>query len=69
MAPKSPAATGKQVSYALILLGKAGYSTRYMNASFKALGASMRQRSGSVEGWLSGMNKAEISALIETLRS
>lgn len=32
-------ATEKQVSFALYLLGKAGYSTRYMDSSFKRLGA------------------------------
>lgn len=62
-------ATDKQVSYALSLLDKAGYSTRYMDASFKRLGAGMRQRSGSVEGWLRSMTKSECSALIDTLRS
>lgn len=37
----------KQVRYALHLLDKAGYSTRFMDARFKNLGATMRQRSGS----------------------
>lgn len=61
-------ATEKQISYALALLGKAGYSTRYMNASFKELGASMRERSGSVRDWLANMTKAEVSALIDRLK-
>lgn len=39
-------ATEKQVSFAIYLLGKAGYSTRYMDASFKRLSAKMRERSG-----------------------
>lgn len=43
-------ATAKQVSYALRLLAEAGYQTGYMHASYKALGATMRERSGSVEG-------------------
>jgi hypothetical protein len=60
-------ATAKQVSYALALLGKAGYSTRYMDRTFAALGATMRQRSGSVEGWLAGMTKGQISQLIDQL--
>jgi len=60
-------ATTKQVNYALHLLGERGYSTRYMDASFKALGASMRQRSGKVADWLGSMDRAEISALIRTL--
>ena len=59
--------TDKQVDYALYLLDKAGYSTRYMNSSFKTLGAGMRQRSGLVEDWLRSMNKPEISKLITRL--
>lgn len=61
-------ATDKQVNYILMLLGKAGYSTRFMNADFKRLGASMRQRSGSVEAWVRGLNLAEASALIDKLK-
>lgn len=61
-------ATEKQVNYAMSLLGKAGYSTRYMDASFKSLGAGMRDRSGSVSGWLQNMTRAEISALIDSLK-
>lgn len=60
-------ATTKQINYALSLLRKNGYSTRYMDASFKELGATMRQRSGSVEGWLANMTKADISWLISEL--
>jgi len=60
-------ATPKQIAYALHLLGEAGYSTTWMDASFKALGATMRQRSGSVESWLSGMDRARISKLIKQL--
>ena len=61
-------ATDKQVRYAMYLLDKAGYSTRYMNSSFKKLGATMRQRSGSVADWLSGMTRREISSLIDDLK-
>lgn len=60
-------ATPKQVSYALHLLDRAGYSTRFMNARFKELGATMRERSGRVEDWLRGHNTAEISNLIGRL--
>lgn len=60
-------ATDKQVNYALSLLRKAGYSDRFMNAEFKALGATMRERSGRVEDWLSGMSRARISELINDL--
>lgn len=62
-------ATEKQVRFALMLLDKAGYSTRYMGKEFKALGATMRERSGSVEGWLRGKNVAECSRLIDSLKS
>ena len=61
-------ATPKQVAYALHLLDEAGYDTRHMNASFAGLGATMRQRSGSVEHWLESMNRAEISRLIDRLK-
>lgn len=61
-------ATPKQVAYALYLLDEAGYDTRYMNASFAGLGATMRQRSGSVEHWLESMSRPEISDLIDRLK-
>lgn len=61
-------ATPKQIAYALHLLDEAGFSTRYMDASFKTLGATMSQRSGSVEHWLKNMNRAEISKLIDRLK-
>lgn len=64
-----PAATEKQVRYALRLLGEKGYSVRYMDARFKELGATMRERSGLVADWLAGMNVAEASRLIDTLKS
>jgi hypothetical protein len=57
----------KQINYALILLGRSGYSTTYMNPQFKALGATMRERSGTVEGWLRRMNAFTISDLIDFL--
>ena len=60
-------ATPKQISYALSLLGNAGYSTRYMDSSFKKLGATMRERSGLVSDWLANMPRREISSLIDTL--
>jgi hypothetical protein len=64
----SAAATDKQVRYALHLLGQKGYSTRFMDARFKQLGATMRQRSGTVENWLRKMNVVEIGDLIDELR-
>ncbi|MCS6948274.1 MAG: hypothetical protein NZM12_11715 [Steroidobacteraceae bacterium] len=61
-------ATEKQVRYVMYLLGKAGYSTRYMNSSFAALGASMRQRSGSVEDWVRNLSMSEASNIIDQLK-
>ena len=61
-------ATPTQVASALHLLDEAGYDTRYMNSSFAGLGATMRRRSGSVEGWLESMNRVEISKLIDRLK-
>ncbi len=61
-------ATEKQINYALALLARNGYETRYMNASFKKLGARMSQRSGMVRDWLAGMTKTEISSLIDNLK-
>jgi hypothetical protein len=62
-------ATQKQITYALSLLAKKGYSTRYMDASFKKLGCRMRERSGLVSEWLAGMTMAQASELIDTLKS
>lgn len=62
-------ATQKQVGYALHLLAEKGYDTRYMNAGYKKLGATMRERSGTVSNWLGSMDRGRISKLIEELRS
>lgn len=62
-------ATDKQIGYALSLLGKAGFSTRYMDRRFSELGATMRQRSGKVSDWLASMDRHEISSLIDTLKA
>ncbi len=59
--------TDKQIRYALFLLGKAGYSTRFMNAQFKELGATMNERSGTVEDWL--RNHSNISGLIDKVKA
>lgn len=61
-------ATEKQIRYALHLLSQKGYSTKYMNAEFKQLGATMRERSGLVSDWLAAKNVAECSALIDRLK-
>lgn len=62
-------ATQKQINFALALMDKAGYSTRFMNRGHKALGATMRQRSGSVRDWLASMSRSEVSALIDQLKA
>jgi hypothetical protein len=61
--------TKKQIDYALVLLDRAGYGTRYMDARFKELGVTMRERSGSVTDWLRGMTGPECSRLIDTLEA
>lgn len=61
-------ASPKSVSYALSLLSKAGYSTRHMDSSFKDLGATMKERSGTVQNWLEKMPQPEISKLIDSLK-
>lgn len=52
----------------MFLLDKAGYSTRYMDARFKELGATMRERSGRVEDWVKGLSSPEASRLIDKLK-
>lgn len=61
-------ATSKQIDFALALLDRKGFSTRYMDASFSKLGATMKQRSGKVSDWLDSLSKQEISRLIDTLK-
>jgi hypothetical protein len=61
-------ATDKQVTYAMSLMRKAGYGTRFMSSEHKKLGASMRERSGTVENWIKAMPVATASALIEQLK-
>lgn len=60
-------ATAKQIAYATSLLERNGYSTRYMDRSFAELGATMRERSGSVHDWLASLDRGRISTLIDTL--
>lgn len=60
-------ATEKQIRYIIMLLGRSGYSTRYMDARYKALGATMRERSGSVESWVRSRSLGEASLLIDSL--
>jgi len=62
-------ATEKQIQYALFLLDKTGYGTRWMNARFKELGATMRERSGRVEDWVRGRTVRELSQIIDQLKA
>ena len=60
-------ATPKQVNYVMMLLGRKGFSTKWMNASFADLGASMKERQGKVEDWVRSMDVGRASQLIDRL--
>ena len=60
-------ATSKQIGYAMVLMGKAGYPTQRMAAAHKSLGARMNERQGTVEGWVRSMDTARASQLIDNL--
>jgi hypothetical protein len=61
-------ATEAQVRYLLYLLQKNGYDTRYMDATYKRLGATMRERNGRVVDWLAGLTINRASQLIDELK-
>jgi hypothetical protein len=62
-------ATNRQIGYAVLLRRQAGYSIERMDsAPFVELGATMRERSGTVENWLKGMSAAKASSLIQRLK-
>jgi hypothetical protein len=54
----------KQVRYILYLLSQNGYSTNWMNAQFKDLGATMKERTGKVEDWVRGLDQGRITMVI-----
>ncbi len=60
--------TDKQANFIMSLLAQKGYSTKYMNAQFKALGATMRERSGRVEDWVRRLSVGDASKLIDQLQ-
>jgi len=60
--------TEKQINYALFLLDKNGYSTKFMNASYKNLGATRKECSGLVIDWLKNLTSVRISNLISDLK-
>ena len=61
-------ATEKQVRYIMFLLSKAGYGTKWMNAEFKTLGATCKERSGRVESWVSNLTQGEVNDVIKKLK-
>ncbi len=61
-------ASSNQLAYLLHLLGRAGYSTMRMDDSFRDLGATVEQCSGSVRSWLHQMDNRAASDLIERLK-
>ena len=61
-------ASDKQVRYLLQLLEEAGYGIQHMEARYKNLGATMRERSGSVEAWLKSRSVGQASTLIDQLK-
>jgi len=62
-------ATDKQVNYTMALMRQAGIRIDYMSSEHKALGATMRERSGRVADWLGNMDRARISGLIDDLKA
>lgn len=61
--------TEKQIEFAMTLLGRAGFSTRFMDRTFAELGAGMRERSGQVRDWIAAKDRDEVSRLIERLQT
>lgn len=61
-------ATDKQIGYIMFLARKQGLSTRYIDSTWKRAGLSMRERSGKVIDFLSGLDKLRASEIIERLK-
>jgi len=61
-------ATAKQTRYIMSLLDRTGFSTRYMDSRFKALGARMAERQGRTEDWVRDLTLARASELIDELQ-
>lgn len=60
-------ATARQIERLLCLLERAGYSPRYMDRSFMALGATERQCRGYVLDWLRSLDADSAEELIAEL--
>ena len=61
-------ATDKQVKFALHLLDQHGYSTKSINSRHAKLDATARTYAGTVEDWLTDMDRSRISSLISKLK-
>lgn len=57
----------EQIDHCLLLLEKFGYSTKFINSSFKKFGAKLAEQQTSVRDWLKSRSKQEISSLITQL--
>jgi hypothetical protein len=62
-------ATEAQVRYLLFLLQRAGYDTRFMDSTYKRLGATMSERHGRVIDWLANLTVNRASQLINQLKA
>ena len=58
-----------QIQRALILLGKAGYNTGFIDANFKRLGATASESDWTVQKWLIEKRSFEVEMLIERLQN
>jgi hypothetical protein len=58
--------TAEQVESAVVLLGKAGYGTHYLNLHHRDLTAA-GDWSGTVRDWLRSLNGREVRAIIRKL--
>jgi hypothetical protein len=50
-----------------LLRAKRSYGDGYMHSGFKALGATMKERTGKVDSWVRGKSAAALDDLIVTL--
>lgn len=64
---KTHTATEKQVRYALFLLDKHGYGADWMSRRHSRW-ATMRERQGRVDAWLSSLPGYRVSQIIDDLK-
>jgi hypothetical protein len=62
-------ASPSQIQRAIVLLGKAGYDTVFIDSNFKRLGATMAERDWTVERWLTAKKSFELDMIIERLQN